>query len=105
MQLIERVGCSWLSEDRATSMARDDFASSAAWHDGHGDDLAKCDSWLCVCGGTDRRGGTWETCDVTGLLTEPVSSWLWHQRCSRCGRVYDSAGYAVRGPAEQHSVI
>jgi len=95
MDAIEHVGCSWLSENRATSIARDNFASSASSHDAHGDDFTTCDSWLCVCGATDSRGGSWETCDTAGRPIEPVRGWLGHLRCATCGRVYDREGYAV----------
>lgn len=72
--VVERVACSWHSEDRNTSIARRDFADSAAFHDPHGDDMARCDSWLCVCGKTDPPG-SWETTDRKGNVTEPTSQW------------------------------
>jgi hypothetical protein len=97
--LIEHVGCSWRSEGREAFAARRDFASSAAWHDAHGEDFTKCDSWLCVCGWTDSRGGSWETCDVAGRAMEPDASWRGYQKCTRCGRVYDREGFAINGPA------
>jgi hypothetical protein len=94
---MEHVGCSWRSESRETSAARHDFASSAEWHDAHGEDFTKCDSWLCVCGVTDSRGGSWVTCDVDGRAIEPDASWLGHQKCISCGRVYNREGYALSG--------
>src|SRR5687767_10578033 len=69
----ERAGCSWFSE--AIGDARSQFPADAAYHDKHGDDLTKCDSWLCVCGHTDSRGGSWETCDETGAPMEPTNDW------------------------------
>ena len=98
--VLEHVGCSWRSESRETSVSRRDFASSAAWHDAHGEDFTKCDSWLCVRGATDSRGGSWETSDAAGRVVEPDTSWLGHQKCSSCGRVYDREGIAIRGPGE-----
>src|SRR5437763_1589933 len=95
LQLKERVGCSWLSENRATSAARKDFATSAAWHDAHGEDFTTCDAWLCVCGATDGHGGTWETTDVTGRAVEPIPPWRGALKCTSCGRVYDHEGYAI----------
>ena len=94
----ERVGCSWLSEDRATSRARAEAQASAAWHDMHGDDFSRCDSWVCVCGRTDTRGGSWQTCDVGGKAMEPTESWRGHMACLACGRVFARNGLAVRGP-------
>src|SRR5438309_10641518 len=94
-EVIERAGCSWEErEDRRTSIARRDFADSAAFHDAHGDDLSKCDSWICVCGKTDSRGGSWETIE-TGPRTPAASTQL---RCNQCGRVYDDEGIALRAP-------
>jgi hypothetical protein len=67
--MIEHAGCSWRSEDRKTAAARERFAESAAFHNAHGDDLSECDSWLCVCGKTDSRGGTWENVeDPDGIV-------------------------------------
>jgi hypothetical protein len=94
----ERVGCSWLSEDRATSRARAEAGDSAAWHDAHGDDFSRCDSWLCVCGHSDSRGGTWQTSDAAGKPVEPTGSWAGHIACLACGRVYTRDGVAVRSP-------
>lgn len=85
--MTERVGCSWLREDRDTSRARRDYPDSAAWHDSHGDDFSKCDSWLCVCGRTDSRGGSWEYDEKSGNVT-----------CTECGRVYDRTGLAIGRP-------
>lgn len=99
LELIAHVGCSWRSESRETAIARDKFASGAAWHDAHGEDFTKCDAWLCVCGATDARGGSWETCDVAGRAIEPAEGWLGHVKCTRCGRVYDHKGYAAKGSA------
>lgn len=64
--MIERVGCSWQSEDRRTSIARRNFADLAAFHDAHGEDFSKCDAWACVCGKTDPHGGSWETTNRAG---------------------------------------
>ena len=96
--MIERAVCSWRSEDRRTAVARGEFFDSAAHHDAHGDDLTKCDSWLCVCGKTDSHGGSWETCDESGREVEPTGEWSGHQKCLVCGRVYDREGLAVVGP-------
>jgi hypothetical protein len=46
LHVIERVGCSWLNDNRETSDPRSDFASSAAFHDAPGDDFTKCDSCM-----------------------------------------------------------
>jgi hypothetical protein len=62
--VIERAACSWMTEDVRTERARREFTESAVFHDAHGDDLSKCDSWLCVCGRTDSRGGSWEQLEV-----------------------------------------
>lgn len=97
--MIERVGCCWQNEDRRTSVARCNFADSAALHDAHGDDLSKCDAWICVCGKTDPHG-SWETCDEEGGEVEPSVEWSGHQKCTACGRVYDRDGVAVRGPED-----
>jgi hypothetical protein len=93
-EVIERVGCSWQREDRPTSTARRDFADSAAFHDAHGDDLSKCDSWVCVCGRTDSRGGSWEQLEVATPVRGGARVQL---RCTECGRVYDDEGVAVTG--------
>lgn len=95
--MTERVGCSWLSEDARTAGARRRFADATAFHDAHGDDLSKCDAWLCVCGKTDPHG-SWETTDDAGNPVEPTREWRGHQRCTACGRVYDRTGYAVSRP-------
>src|SRR4051794_32365966 len=42
----ERAVCSWFSE--RSGRARAEFTDSAAFHDKHSDNLAACDSWLCV---------------------------------------------------------
>jgi hypothetical protein len=94
--VIERVACGWHSEDRRTSIARRNFADSAAFHDTHGDDLSRCDAWICVCGKTDPHG-SWETTDRTGNPMEPTSEWLGYVKCTECGRVYDRDGVAVHG--------
>lgn len=96
--MIERAGCSWLSEDRRTDRARREFADSATFHDAHGDDLSKCDSWLCVCGRTDSRGGSWEQLEVP---TPSRGVAKFRVRCTECGRVYDDEGVVVRGPDGQ----
>lgn len=96
--MIERVGCSWQSEDCRTSVARRNFADSAQFHDAHGDDLSKCDAWICVCGKTDPHGGSWETTNRAGVALEPTTAeWLGYVKCAACGRVYDHEGVAVRG--------
>jgi hypothetical protein len=95
--VIEHAGCGWRSEDGKTFASRERFAESAAFHDAHGDDLSKCDSWVCVCGRTDPRG-SWETSDKAGMQMEPTSAWAGHLRCTSCGRVYDREGLAVSGP-------
>lgn len=92
--MIERAACSWLSEDHKTFVARGSYADSAAFHDAHGDDLTKCDSWVCVCGKTDSRGGSWETIE-TGQRTPAASAQV---RCNECGRIYDDEGIALKGP-------
>lgn len=96
--MIERVGCSWQSEDRRTSIARRGFADSAAFHDAHGGDLSKCDAWICVCGRTDEHGGSWETIDRQGNVMEPTNQWIGYHMCTECGRIYDHEGIAVGGP-------
>jgi hypothetical protein len=95
LELVEHVGCSWRSESRETLAARRNFASSAAWHDAHGDDFTKCDAWLCVCGATDSRGGSWETTDAAGNTVQPNASWGGYQKCTSCGRAYDRDGRAL----------
>lgn len=95
--MIERAACSWRSEDRRTAVARGEFADSAAFHDAHGDDLTKCDSWLCVCGKTGPHG-SWETTDRAGNPTEPSAEWMGYVKCTECGRVYDDEGVAISGP-------
>ncbi len=95
--MIERAACSWLREDRKTATARREFGESAAFHDGHGDDLSKCDSWLCVCGRTDSRGGSWENLPVPSSARGAAKFQL---RCTECGRVYDDEGVVVSGPGE-----
>lgn len=95
--MIERAACSWRSEDRRTAVARREFADSAAFHDAHGDDLTKCDSWLCVCGKTDPHG-SWETTDRLGHAIEPTSEWVGYVRCTSCGRVYEQDGAVVNRP-------
>jgi hypothetical protein len=98
-EVTERVGCSWQSEDRRTSVARRNFSESAAFHDAHGDDLSKCDASVCVCGKTDPHGGSWETTNRAGELVEPTEAkWIGYMTCTACGRVYDREGVAVRGP-------
>ncbi len=98
-EVIERVGCSWQNEDRRTSAARRDFADSAAFHDAHGDDLSKCDAWVCVCGKTDPHGGSWETTNRAGRPVEPTTAdWLGYVKCTECGRVFDREGMAISGP-------
>jgi hypothetical protein len=99
LELVEHVGCSWRSESREAFAGREDFAFSAAWHDAHGEEFTKCGSWLCVCGATDSRGGSWETCDSAGRVIEPAADWLGHVKCSRCGRVYDHEGLVIGRPA------
>lgn len=94
----ERVGCSWLSEDPDTAHARHESPKSAIWHDSHGDDMSNCDSWLCVCGQTDSRGGTWETSDERGHPKEPTATWNGHVTCTTCGRIYNREGIAISGP-------
>lgn len=94
--MIERAGCSWQSEDADTAMARRESPDSALFHDGHSDDLSKCDAWLCVCGKIDPHG-SWESTDHDGRAMEPVSSWVGHQKCTACGRVYDYQGIAISG--------
>lgn len=89
----ERVGCGWQSE--ASGSARHAFSESADHHDGHGDDLTQCDSWLCVCGQTDSRGGSWETCDAVGVQMEPNHDWPGNLLCSECRRVYARDGYVL----------
>jgi hypothetical protein len=79
--MIERAACSWMTEDGRTERARREFANSAAFHDAHGDDLTKCDAWVCVCGKTDSRGGSWETIE-TGQRTPAAGTQL---RCNECG--------------------
>lgn len=96
--MIQRVGCSWQSEGRPTSTARRSFADSAAFHDAHGDDLSKCDAWVCVCGKTDPHGGSWESCDESGREMEPTTDWGGYQKCTACGRVYNREGMVVPGP-------
>lgn len=97
--MIERVGCSWFSEDRQTTIARHQSPRSAAYHDERGDDLTKCDAWVCVCGMTDTRGGSWETTNRAGVPVEPTpSEWLGYMKCTSCGRLYDESGLAVTGP-------
>src|SRR5688500_18804384 len=86
----ERAGCSWFSE--ANGHAREQDPASARHHDRHLDDLAACDSWLCVCGGTDSRGGSWETCDETGRPMEPTVEWPGNLLCTACGRIYARNG-------------
>jgi hypothetical protein len=89
--VIERVGCSWLREDAATARARTEFPDSAEFHGGHGDEMSKCDSWLCVCGHTDSRGGSWE--DIPVPRVPGGGKHL--VRCTDCGRVYDEDGVAL----------
>lgn len=93
--MIERAACSWMTEDRRTERARREFTDSAAFHNAHGDDLSRCDSWLCVCGRTDSRGGSWEQLEVPILVRGGAKAQL---RCNECGRVYDEEGVVVRGP-------
>src|SRR5438309_3261918 len=94
-EVIERAGCSWEErEDRRTSIARRDFADSAAFHDAHGNDLSKCDSWVCVCGHTDSRGGSWEQLEVPAPVRGRGRILV---RCTECGRAYDDEGVAVSG--------
>lgn len=98
--MIERAGCSWRSEDPRTVAARTEFADSAAFHDAHGDDLTRCDSWVCVCGKTDPHG-SWQTSNRTGEPVQPTTAdWLGYVTCTACGRVYDEQGIAVSGPRE-----
>jgi hypothetical protein len=103
MEMVERVGCSWLSEDRATSHSRAGAPDSAQWHDAHGEDFTRCDAWLCVCGRTDPRGGTWQTSDIAGKPVEPTGQWAGHMTCLECGRVYDRSGLAVSSSDEAAS--
>ncbi|HZP97050.1 MAG TPA: hypothetical protein VFC31_12010 [Candidatus Limnocylindria bacterium] len=92
--MIERAACSWMTEDRKTERARREFADSAAFHDAHGDDLSKCDSWICVCGRTDSRGGSWEQLEVAA----PRGGAKVNLRCNECGRIYDDEGVVIGGP-------
>lgn len=94
--MIERAACSWMTEDRRTERARREFGDSAAFHNAHGDDLSKCDSWLCVCGQTDSRGGSWEDLAVAAPRGRAKS----HLRCTECGRIYDDEGVVISGPIE-----
>lgn len=97
--MIERVACSWQSEDADTAMARRESPDSALFHDNsHGDDLSKCDAWLCVCQSTDSRGGSWETTDELGRLREPTAGWNGHVKCTNCGRIYSRYGESVSSP-------
>src|SRR5438067_8620577 len=89
----ERAGCSWQSERAHDDRQR--YPNAAAQHDLHRDDLSQCDSWLCVCGRTDARGGTWETTDEQGRAAEPLAGWAGHVSCTECRRVYDPAGFVV----------
>src|SRR5438552_1463839 len=96
--VIERAACTWQSEDADTAQARRESPDSAAWHDSHGDDLSRCDSWLCVCGKTDSRGGSWQTSDARGMPMEPTARWSGHVTCLACGRVYSREGVAINSP-------
>jgi hypothetical protein len=96
--MIERAACSWLSEHPDTAQARRESRDTATWHDSHGDDLSKCDSWLCVCGHTDSRGGSWETTDEKGHRREPTAGWNGHIKCTNCGRVYNRDGIVISSP-------
>lgn len=96
--MIERAACSWLSEDADTAQARRESPDTASWHDSHGDSLSSCDSWLCVCGHTDSRGGSWDTTDARGLVSEPTASWEGHVKCTNCGRIYNRDGIAISSP-------
>src|SRR2546428_11717397 len=95
--MIERAACSWHGEDRQTSVARARYSDAVAFHDAHGDDLGKSDSWLCVCGRTDPHG-SWETTDRSGKPMEPTTKWVGYVKCTECGRIYDQEGFVVRGP-------
>ncbi|MGH2378292.1 MAG: hypothetical protein ACRDGT_07420 [Candidatus Limnocylindria bacterium] len=73
----------------------------AAFHDGHGDDLSRCDAWVYACGKTDPHGGSWETTNRAGQPVEPTTAeWIGYVTCTACGRVFDRDGLAVRGPEE-----
>jgi hypothetical protein len=78
--MIEHAGCSWRSEDGKTFASRERFAESAAFHDAHGDDLTACDSWVCVCGKTDVRGGTWENVESPDSVVQLTSGARIHLR-------------------------
>ena len=75
--------------------ARQRFPDSALHHDEHGDDLTRCDAWLCVCGQTDDHGGSWETCNEAGTPMEPTEDWPGTMLCTECGRVYARNGYVL----------
>jgi hypothetical protein len=96
--MIESAVCSWLSEDADTAQARRESPDSALYHDAHGDDLTKCDSWLCVCSRSDSRGGSWETTDERGNPREPTAGWNGYVTCTNCGRIYNRDGLAIKGP-------
>jgi len=99
--VIERVGCSWQSEDWRTSVARRNYADSAQFHHAHGDDLSKCDA-LDLRLREDRPARRFLGDDESsGTQVEPTTSdWLGYVKCNECGRVYDHEGMAISGPGK-----
>ena len=93
MEFQERAGCSWFSE--ALGDARVTFPDAARFHDAHGDDLTRCDSWICVCGVADIRGGGWTACNTDGIPVEPVRGWSGSVMCLTCGRIHDRWGFVI----------
>jgi phage-related tail fiber protein len=84
MQLVEHVGCRWRSESRKASCGRRDFATSAAWHDAHGEDFTKCDSGsACAARRTPEAWPGRRAMFVSARLSQPRSGgpyevfWLW----------------------------
>jgi hypothetical protein len=80
---MEKVTCDWAT---ATEADKKQFPDFAAHHKKHGDNMAKCDAWVCPCKNSTDTGG-FTPCNELGHPMEPDSKWPNLYSCNNCGRV------------------
>lgn len=73
----EKVTCNWEDVSRETE---ERFPELARYHRDHGNNLSKCDAWVCACWKDVFRGGESGQRYLNGFV------------CSNCSREFDANG-------------